>query len=347
MANTEHPGGDDTPGDGDHLTNEQRRAEAKRKLEQRLTTQQAAARRRKRIILTTSLVVVVAVVATGATLITKKVLDDREKARYVACAYTPTPADQDPFATPPQVPANLSPEQRTLAEQFRDQFVQGKSKQRKEQVPADRQLKKGDLQATFVTTQGTLPITLKRSEAPCNVGAVVSLIKEGYYNDTPCHRLTEGGAGKIAVLQCGDPTGTGAGGPGWTSPDEFPTNLKVVPQDPQLAALGVPSTAVYPRGTVAIANQYQSGQGGQAQGQNTGSAQMFLVINDSQLPPNYTVIGSVDPSGLPILDKVSKGGITPTIRPSQDPQTGAVTYAPTQGDGTPKLPVTVEKATVS
>ncbi|MEH3155334.1 MAG: peptidylprolyl isomerase [Gordonia paraffinivorans] len=346
MPNTENPG-EDIPDGGDQLTNEQRRAEAKRKLEEKLGAQEAAARRRKRIILTTSIVVAVVVVATGATLITNKVLDDREKARYTACQFTPTPAAQNPFNEPPQIPPNLSPEQQTLAEQFRDQFVAGKAKQRTAPLPADRQLKKGDLQATLTTTQGTLPITLKRSEAPCNVGAVASLITNGYYNDTTCHRLTEGGAGKVAVLQCGDPTGTGAAGPGWTSPDEFPTNLKVIPQDPQLAALGVPSSVVYPRGTVAIANSYQVGQGGQAQGQNTGSAQLFLVINDSQLPPNYSVVGSVDASGLPVLDKISKGGITPSIRPSQDPNTGAVTYAPTQGDGTPKLTTTIEKATVS
>lgn len=346
MPNTENPG-EDIPDGGDQLTNEQRRAEAKRKLEEKLGAQEAAARRRKRIIVTTSIVVAVVVVATGATLITKKVLDDRERARYVACQYTPEPPGQDPFANLPQIPPNLSPEQRTLAEQYRNEIAAGKDKQRKAPLPADRQLKKGDLQATFDTTQGTLPITLKRAEAPCNVGAIVSLIDEGYYNDTTCHRLTEGGAGKVAVLQCGDPTATGAGGPGWSSPDEFPTNLKTVPQDPQLAALGVPSTAVYPRGTVAIANQYQAGAGGQTQGANTGSSQLFIVINDSQLPPNYSVVGSVDQAGLSVLDKISKGGINPSIRPQQDPNTGAVTYAPTPGDGTPKLTTTIEKATVS
>ena len=95
MPNTEHPG-EDVPDSGEQLSNEQRRAEAKRKLEQRLGAQEAAARRRKRIILATSIVVVVAVVATGGTLIVKKVLDDREKAKYISCAYTPTPADQNP-----------------------------------------------------------------------------------------------------------------------------------------------------------------------------------------------------------------------------------------------------------
>ena len=149
------------------------------------------------------------------------------------------------------------------------------------------------------------------------------------------------------MLQCGDPTATGAGTPGWTSPDEFPTDLKVIPQDPQMASLGVPESVVYPRGTVAIANSYSPGQGGQATGANTGSAQMFLVINDSELPANYSVIGKVDSAGLAVLDKVYKGGVTPGIQPSQNPTTGAVTYAPTPGDGKPKLAVEIEKATVS
>jgi peptidyl-prolyl cis-trans isomerase B (cyclophilin B) len=342
VPNTEKPG-EDIPDGGDQLTNEQRRAEAKRKLEQRLATQESAARRRRRIILAASLTVVVAVVAAGGTFIVMKVIESR----YTTCQYTPTPAAQNPFNNIPAIPPNLPPEQRTLAEQYRDQFVSGKAKQRTAPLPSNRQLKKGDLQATFQTTQGTLPITLKRGGAPCNVGAIASLIDNRYYDGTTCHRLTEGGQGKVAVLQCGDPTGTGASGPGWSSPDEFPTDLKTVPQDPQLAQFGLPSSVVYPRGTVAIANSYQPGQGGEPQGQNTGSAQLFFAITDSELPANYSVVGSVDPAGLAVLDKISKGGLTPSIRPSQDPNTGAVTYTPVPGDGTPKLTTTIEKATVS
>ncbi|WP_327197945.1 peptidylprolyl isomerase [Williamsia sp. Leaf354] len=332
---------------GEQMTNEQRRAEAKRKLEHRLGTQQAAARRRKIIVVTTSVVVAVAVIATVGTLVTNKVLDDREKARYTACAYTPIPADANPFSQPPPIPPNLSGEQLARAKQFVADFTAGKSKQRTATIPADRELKKGDLTATFTTSQGTIPIELDRASAPCNVAAVASLIEQKYYDNTQCHRMTEGGTGKIAVLQCGDPTATGAGTPGWTSPDEFPTDLKVIPQDPQMASLGVPESVVYPRGTVAIANSYSPGQGGQATGANTGSAQMFLVINDSELPANYSVIGKVDSAGLAVLDKVYKGGVTPGIQPSQNPTTGAVTYAPTPGDGKPKLAVEIEKATVS
>ncbi|GGF41301.1 peptidylprolyl isomerase [Williamsia phyllosphaerae] len=331
----------------DQPTNEQRRQDAKRKLEQRLETQQAAARKRKIIIVSSSVIVVLVVAAAVTTLVVNKVLDDREKARYTACAYTPTPADANPFAQAPQVPPNLPPAQQVLAKEFVDNFTAGKSKQRTAEIPADRELKKGELTAEFTTSQGPITMTLDRSSAPCNVAAVATLIRQKYYDNTTCHRMTEGGTGKIAVLQCGDPTGTGAGAPGWSSPDEFPTDLKVIPQSQQLAAMGLPNSAIYPRGTVAIANSYQPGQGGQASGTNTGSAQMFLVINDSELPPNYSVVGKVDENSLKVLDTVYKGGIDPGVRPSQDPNTGAVTYAPTPGDGAPKLPVEIKTATVS
>ncbi|WP_296392716.1 peptidylprolyl isomerase [Williamsia sp.] len=337
----------------DQPTNEQRRQDAKRKLEQRLETQQAAARKRKIIIVSSSVIVVLVVAAAVTTLVVNKVLDDREKARYTACAYTPTPADADPFAQLPPVPGNLPPAQQALGKQYVDNLAAGKSKQRKAQIPADRELKKGELTAQFTTSQGPITMTLDRSSAPCNVAAVTSLIKQKYYDNTTCHRMTvagtdtSAGASKLAVLQCGDPTGTGAGAPGWSSPDEFPTDLKVVPQNEQLAAMGLPNSVIYPRGTVAIANSYQPGQGGQASGTNTGSAQMFLVVNDSELPPNYSVVGKVDADGLKVLDTVYKGGVTPGVRPSQDPNTGAVTYAPTPGDGAPTLPVEIKTVTVS
>ena len=332
----------------DQPTNEQRRLDAKRKLEQRLETQQAAARKRKIIIASSSVIVVLVVAAAVTTLVVNKVLDDREKARYTACAYTPTPENQKTFPEPPAATPGLPAAQQVLEKQYADNLIAGKSKQRTAPMPADRQLKKGDLTAQFTTNQGPITMTLDRSSAPCNVAALTSLIKQKYYDNTTCHRLTEGSAeNKLTILQCGDPTGTGAGAPGWSSPDEFPTDLKVVPQTQQEAAAGVPNSVIYPRGTVAIANNYQPGPGGQATGANTGSAQMFLVINDSQLPPNYSVVGKIDDDGLKVLDKVYKGGVTPGVRGSQDQNTGAITYASTPGDGPPKLPVDIKTVTVS
>ena len=153
---------------------------------------------------------------------------------------------------------------------------------------------------------------------------MISLIRHDYYNDTPCHRMTTSDA--LKVLQCGDPTGTGAGGPGWSSPDEPPTNLKPAGQPNPMSGQ---QSVTYPRGTIAIAN---SNQGGQSS--NTGSSQFFLVISDSQLPADYSVVGKVDPEGLKVLDKVAAGGVTPG--PSGE-----------ASDGKPKLPVQINTAKIT
>ena len=108
----------------------------------------------------------------------------------------------------------------------------------------------------------------------------------GYFDNSPCHRLTTSG---IFVLQCGDPTGTGTGGPGYTVRDEN-TN-------PGFKDAGN-GTVVYPRGTVAMANS----------GPDTNGSQFFIVYKDSPLPPNYSVIGTVS-KGIEIVDKVAAAGV--------------------------------------
>jgi peptidyl-prolyl cis-trans isomerase B (cyclophilin B) len=131
---------------------------------------------------------------------------------------------------------------------------------------------------TFTTNRG--PITISTNPAaPATVAAQAKLANEGYFDDSPCHRLvTEG----IYVLQCGDPTGTGTGGPGYRLPDE---NL------PQSAQNN------YPAGTVAMANS----------GPNTAGSQFFIVYQDSTLPPGYTIWGSVD-RGLNKVKRVAASG---------------------------------------
>ncbi len=304
-------------------TNEERREAAKRKLEERLERDRQQARRRKIVIASVSAVVVVAVVATATTLIVKKVLDDREAARWTACSYQDQPSrfDQLPKTVPPEVPAD----QKAQAQAYLDEMRAGEAKQKTSPKPADKQLKEGTANLVLETNQGAIPITLDHASAPCNTGAVISLASDGFYNDTPCHRMTNSQA--LAVLQCGDPTGTGAGGPGWSSPDEPPTDLKPVGGTDPMSGGGA---VVYPRGTVAIANS-NNPQSGQA---NTGSSQFFLVIKDSELAPSYSVVGTVDEAGLAVLDKIAKNGITPGPSGSAE-------------DGRPKQPVTIETATVS
>jgi peptidyl-prolyl cis-trans isomerase B (cyclophilin B) len=155
------------------------------------------------------------------------------------------------------------------------------------------------------TTCGRIGIDLDAADAPHTVNSFRVLAGAGYFDHSGCHRLTTKG---IFVLQCGDPTGQGNGGPGYTIPDE---NLK----DPRL------DDGVYPRGTVAMANTGQK---------DTGGSQFFLVYKDSKLPPKYTPFGTIDDAGLKVLEKIADAG----------------TPAPT-GDGAPNATVTINKATVS
>lgn len=157
----------------------------------------------------------------------------------------------------------------------------------------------------LATTCGDIDVALKAAAAPHTVNSFGFLAGKGFFDHTKCHRLTTNG---IYVLQCGDPTGTGTGGPGYTIPDE---NLK----DKSLKG------NVYPAGTVAMANTGQK---------HSGGSQFFLVYQDSQLPPNYTPFGTVSEAGLKVLKKIAAAGES----------TGA-------GDGAPNATVVINKATVT
>jgi peptidyl-prolyl cis-trans isomerase B (cyclophilin B) len=147
------------------------------------------------------------------------------------------------------------------------------------------------IRATVTTTQGSIGLELTNSKTPCTVNNFTSLAKQGFFDNTKCHRLTT--SAELGVLQCGDPTGTSTGGPGYRFPNEYPTNQYRL-TDP---ALKVP--VIYPRGTLAMANS----------GPGTNGSQFFLVYKDSQLSPTYTVFGTIDSAGLATLDRVAAGGV--------------------------------------
>lgn len=242
--------------------------------------------------------------------------------RTVACDYqvAPNAFDSLPTTVPPSVPAD----QRDAYLRYMASLRAGASKQRSAPQPAPRQPETGRVTVTLTTSQGTIPITVEHTGAPCNAGAVLSLARSGYYDNTDCHRLTAAPA--LKVLQCGDPTGTGIGGPGWNSPDEFPTDLRPSgPPDPYTGLQAV----TYPRGVVAVANSNSSGR------THTGDAQFFIVYGDSQIAANYAVIGSVDTAGRGVVDRVAAGGIAPDL-PTETLQ-----------DGTPKVRLSITSATVS
>jgi peptidyl-prolyl cis-trans isomerase B (cyclophilin B) len=131
----------------------------------------------------------------------------------------------------------------------------------------------------LATNRGEIDLSLNAAKAPCTVNSFAFLAAQKYFDNTSCHRLTTSG---IYVLQCGDPSASGAGGPGYGFADENLTG------------------ATYPKGTVAMANA----------GAGTNGSQFFLVYKDTQLPPNYTPFGTIT-KGLDILAKVAKAGSNP------------------------------------
>jgi len=133
---------------------------------------------------------------------------------------------------------------------------------------------------SIITNLGEIVIETFPDKAPLTVNALASLAQDNYFNNTICHRLTTEG---IFVLQCGDPTGTGAGGPNFNIPDE---NL------PQ------PIENNYPAGTVAMANA----------GPGTSGSQFFLVYQDTTLGPNYSIWGKIT-KGLQIVQSVASQGV--------------------------------------
>jgi peptidyl-prolyl cis-trans isomerase B (cyclophilin B) len=143
---------------------------------------------------------------------------------------------------------------------------------------------KASYQATITTNRGPIVIDLLNSKATCTVNSFVSLADQAFYNNTPCPRLSTSSG--VYMLQCGDPTGKGTGGPGYGFASENLTG------------------ATYPAGTVAMAN---------ATGvPDSNGSQFFLVYQDSSLPPDYTPFGKIV-TGLNILQNVGKRGYGPPL----------------------------------
>jgi peptidyl-prolyl cis-trans isomerase B (cyclophilin B) len=147
-------------------------------------------------------------------------------------------------------------------------------------APAEKVLKRFPRTITFATNCGDIVVTTVGAKAPITITQLATLARGGYFNDSLCHRLTTKG---LFVLQCGDPTATGAGGPNFTYRDEnLPTE----------------SLNNYPAGTVAMANS----------GPGTNGSQFFLVFADTTLGANYTIWGTIT-QGLEIVKAIAKAGV--------------------------------------
>ena len=152
-------------------------------------------------------------------------------------------------------------------------------------APDPKEAQGRSFKVAVATTCGDMLFELDGTKAPKAVSSFVFLANKGFFANTPCHRLTTAG---IYVLQCGDPTGQGTGGPGYSyGPVE-----------------NAPKGDLYPAGTIAMARQGGNG--------NSMGSQFFLVYKDSTIPSDsaggYTIMGKVT-GGLDVLEKVAAGGV--------------------------------------
>jgi len=140
-------------------------------------------------------------------------------------------------------------------------------------------IKTGSVEYVLELDGQAVGLTLDRAAAPCAVNSFASLAAQGFYDATSCHRL--GTTIGFQMLQCGDPIGTGTGGPGYTFAEELT------------------GSETYPAGTLAMARTSQPSSQG---------SQFFLVFGDTQLSPDYTVFGKIDSAGLAVLRKLAAQG---------------------------------------
>ena len=194
------------------------------------------------------------------------------------------------------------------------EYTEGEEAAKEVSMPSADDLRTdGSTDLTLATNKGDIGVSVDHSQAPCAANSFEHLVSESFYDDTVCHRVvvSEG----MKILQCGDPSGSGAGGPGYTFPDEYPRWNEDGEQ--------VEEEGLYTRGVLAMANS----------GPNTNGSQFFLVADESQLPNNYTIFGSISEDGLETLD----GIIEENADANQE----------NGGDGEPTDEVKIETASVN
>ncbi|KAF0847494.1 peptidylprolyl isomerase [Nocardia caishijiensis] len=285
-------------------SNEQRRAAAKRKLERQLARRAEQEKKRKRLTIAGSVlgVIVVAAAGVGVYFLTKG--EDG----------TPTASETTNVSTKkPQEPGVL-PALPTESKTVTCAYPTGAEPAAKPVTPpTETSVAAGpDAPRTTVTidsTQGPIGLELDSTGSPCTVNSFVSLARQGYFDNTECHRISAQQG--FEMLQCGDPTASSQGGPGYAFANEYPTDQ----YDPSDPALNSPVT--YKRGVIAMANSGLTPEG-------TNGSQFFLVFGDTTLPPKYTIFGTIDEPGLQTLAKVGAEG--------DDGSNPA-------GGGKPKLPI--------
>jgi peptidyl-prolyl cis-trans isomerase B (cyclophilin B) len=259
---------------------DRQRALARAKLERQMARRAEAARRRRQLQAGLGAALAVVLVLAGVVFLVTQLRDETPKSTAAAAA---------------------SPAAGTC--------VYAKSQQaasRDVGVPSPDDVPRAGTQlATVTTNQGEIQFMIPTAKAPCTAHSFTHLASKKFYDNTTCHRLLSSGS---FALQCGDPTGSGSGGPGYQFLSEnLPTG-----------------TPAYPAGTVAMANSGSPDSNG---------SQFFFVYKETGFQPDYTVFGKVT-KGLDILAKIGAAG-----------NDGA--FDPSPGGGHPKLPVKILKVTVT
>jgi peptidyl-prolyl cis-trans isomerase B (cyclophilin B) len=270
---------------------DRQRAAARARLEKEMAERAAAARKRRQRQAIIGSALAVVVIAGAAVWIVAALGNDDDKSSTPAAA--PPPAGT--------VACTWIPEDGSTGSKVKDVGT-----------PPANAPNVGKSTMTMDTNLGAIAATVDLSKAPCTGAAFTFLSSKKFWDNSKCHRLvTEG----IKVLQCGDPTATGkgwresdgSGGPSFRYAEEnLPTNAK----------------PTYPKGTIAMAKTQQPS--------STGS-QFFIVYADTDLPADYTVLGTVT-KGLDIVEDVAKAG--------SDNANG-------KGDGHPKKEVTIKTLTMA
>jgi peptidyl-prolyl cis-trans isomerase B (cyclophilin B) len=249
-------------------TNQQRRDAAKRRLERQLVRRQQLQKSRRQRTIIGGVIAAVVVIAGVVFFVTReRPAEDTSAAAdgatstapATACTYT----DAETTVKAVNKPENTNP------------------------------LTSGTVDATIALGQGEVPVTLDRALAPCAVNAFVSLAAQEFYDDTTCHRLTD--AANFRILQCGDPSGTGRGGPG------FSYAAEAAPADPAADPAVADPAGDFPVGTLAMAGSPTS----------TNGSQFVLVYGESDLSGGgLTKIGTVSAEGLAVVDQIAAKGTT-------------------------------------
>lgn len=233
---------------------------ARRRYQKRLARQERAARAARRNRIIAAAVVAVLVVAGAVALFLNQGDQDTPDAAGTAT---------EPGTTAPSEDGSLAPLPTTNPQTY-------------EAPPPETDALDTDWQATIHTNLGDIDVTLDGVDAPQAVASFLMLAGDGFFDGTACHRLLPD-----SLLQCGDPTATGSGGPGYSfGPIE-----------------NAPSDDVYPAGTLAMARR---GNDGASMG-----SQFFLVFNEVTLPSDdaggYTVFGEIT-GGLDVLEQIGAVG---------------------------------------